>query len=265
MNNLEFYRAIKNRHHVYGTSIISQSPLWPGILTSIGADFVFIDTEHVPLNRETVASLCRYYNSVEIAPLVRIPSPDPIRACMALDAGAAGIVAPYIETTDQLRELAGAIKYGPIKGKKLCRLLENANSIDKSLHTYLHKRNESRVLIANIESVEAIEALDDLLSVKELDGLLVGPHDLSCSLGIPEQYDNPVFIEAVNEIFAKAKERNISAGIIMFYVSGFQQEIQWAREDATLILHSSDIATVAENIGKEMRTIKALVKNQQHK
>lgn len=258
MNNKDFSRALKNREHIYGTTIISQSPLWPGVIASMEIDFVFIDTEHIPFNRETVSWLCRYYNDVQVAPLVRIPSLDPIQACMAIDAGAAGIVAPYVETVDQLKELAGAVKYNPIKGKKLAQILNDTLPDKDNLSEYLRNRNAHKTLIANIESTEAIDNLDRLLQVKELDGLLIGPHDLSCSLGIPEQYEHPLFLEAVNEIFTKAKEENVSAGIIMFYSSGFEREKEWAAK-ANLILHSNDVNAIKETIGKEIEELKSVV------
>jgi 4-hydroxy-2-oxoheptanedioate aldolase len=70
---------------------------------STGLDFVFIDTEHIPIDRVTLSWMCQAYRLADLAPMVRIPEPDAYQACMALDGGASGIVAPYVETAEQAR------------------------------------------------------------------------------------------------------------------------------------------------------------------
>src|SRR5690554_5388601 len=98
MTGSELKSALKNGQTVCGTAMVSQSPLWPEVLAATGLDFVFIDTEHTPLGRESVATACRLYKAAGLAPIVRIPSPDPYLASMVLDGGASGVIAPYIET-----------------------------------------------------------------------------------------------------------------------------------------------------------------------
>src|SRR3954462_11582984 len=90
--------ALRGAQRVIGTLIVSDSPRWPGQIAQIGLDFVFIDTEHVALDRQPPAWVCQTYSALGRPPIVRIPSPDPFAATMALDGGAAGVVAPYIET-----------------------------------------------------------------------------------------------------------------------------------------------------------------------
>jgi 4-hydroxy-2-oxoheptanedioate aldolase len=110
---------LNSGRRVYGTAIASHSTGWAEVVRLSNLDFVFIDTEHIPLGRETVANMCARYAGMGIAPMVRIPSPDPNAACMALDGGASAIVAPYIESPEDVRALVGAVKYRPLKGKKL--------------------------------------------------------------------------------------------------------------------------------------------------
>lgn len=100
--------------------------------------------------------------------------------------------------------------------------------------------------------------LNDILKVPGLDAVLVGPHDLSCSLGIPEQYADPVFVEAVDEIIRKACEHDIAAGIhLIFPESGMEQEIRWAQAGANLIVHSADAIAFRNTMRKEIEHIKA--------
>ncbi|MCC6494547.1 MAG: aldolase, partial [Pirellulales bacterium] len=178
---------------VYGTLVTANSPVWPGMLARTGLDFVFIDTEHVPLDRETVSWMCRTYGALGLAPVVRIGSPCPVAACQMLDGGAAGVIAPYVETPDQVRALVGAVKHRPVKGGRLPGVIAGGAECEPALRTYLDRRNSAQLCIVNIESTPALERLDEILAVDGLDVVLIGPHDLSCSLGVPEQYDHPRF------------------------------------------------------------------------
>ena len=256
MNGQEIIHAFRNGGYVYGTAILSPSTLWPRIVASTGLDMVFIDTEHVPLNRETVSSMCHVYRALNLAPVVRIPSPDPYQACMVLDGGATGIIAPYVETADQVQKLAGAVKYKPVKGEKLNSLLDGKQPFEPGLADYISHQNQENVLIVNIESAPAIEALDDILSVKGLDAVLVGPHDLSCSLGIPEQYQHPLFLQSVETIIKKARLRKIGAGIHTWEAVGFDQEILWAKMGANFIMHSSDLLLFRDALNKDLGKLK---------
>ena len=256
MNGKEIALALKKGEYVYGTAILSPSPVWPRVVESLGLDFVFIDTEHTPLNRETVSSMCQVYSALDLAPLVRIPSPDPLSACMALDGGASGIISPYVETVEQVKALVGAVKFKPIKGEKIKDMNEGTNGLSNELAKYLEEINSDNVLVLNIESVPALNALDEILSIQGIDALLVGPHDMTCSLGIPEQYDHPLFKAAVNTIIKKARKKKVGVGIHAFYPSGFKQEIEWAKQGANLIVHSSDIIAFKTAIQCEMDNIK---------
>lgn len=256
MNGKELRNRLKNGDCVYGTAMISQSPLWPGIIASAGMDFVFIDTEHTALGRETVGEVCHLYKGHGVAPVVRIPSPDPYQATMVLDGGATGVIAPYIESAEQVRKLAGAVKYKPLKGERLSGFLEGKVDIEPELHSYLNKHNEETVLIVNIESTPALEALDEILSVEELDAVLVGPHDLSCSLGIPEQYHHPLFQEAIETIIDKARKNQVGVGIHVWDAVGHDREIEWIKRGANLVVHSNDLSLLSGTLRTNINNIK---------
>ena len=128
-----------------------------------GLDFVFIDTEHIALDRAQLSWMCQTYSALGLPPLVRIPSPDPYAATMVLDGGAAGVVAPYIETAEQVQALRGAVKMRPIKGQKLKQMLGGAKA-EPELEAYIEKGANERLLIVNIESTHAMAALDDILT-----------------------------------------------------------------------------------------------------
>ncbi len=259
MKGAEIRTRLRQGQTVYGTAIISQSSMWPAFLASTGLDFVFVDTEHTALGRESVNRICQSYKAVGLSPIVRIPSPDPYQATMVLDGGASGIIAPYIESPEQVRQLVGAVKYKPLKGDKLKNFLNGEKALEDDLLTYLNKSNANNVLIVNIESRPALDVLDEILSVEGLDGILVGPHDLSCSLGIFEQYHHPLFVQEIETLIRKARSKNVGVGIHVWDDVGFEQEIKWAQMGANLIVHSNDLSLLASllrtNLGKIKKTL----------
>ena len=242
MNGKQFREELHAGKRLYGTMIVSDSPRWPPVVSSLGLDFVFIDTEHTARDRETVSWLCQAYAALGLAPVVRIPRPDPYQACMALDGGAQGIIAPYVESVEEVRQMVGAVKYRPLKGKKLRAVLAGEAVLDAASAEYLAHYNENNSLIINIESVPALDALDEILAVPGLDGVLVGPHDLTTNLGVAEQYHHPAYIEAVDTIVRKCRERQIGVGAHVMYRDGAPQEIRWAQMGANLIVHWADIS-----------------------
>lgn len=259
MNGKEMKEKLHNGERVYGTMIVAESPRWPGAAKGAGIDFAFIDTEHPAHDREKMAWMCQLYTANGIVPVVRIPSPDPYEASIALDGGARGVIAPYVETVEQTRAHVGAVKYRPLKGARLHKHLSGEESLETELQEYLLGRSENNIAIVNIESIPALEALDNILDVQGLDAVLIGPNDLTTNMGIPNQYDHPRYIEAVDMIVAKARAKQIGVGNHIVYADGMEQEIRWAKMGMNLIVHSMDIVAFRNGIRQEIDTIKAAV------
>ena len=238
---------------LFGTLIVSPSARWPEAVCGCGLDFVFIDTEHIALDRADLSWMCQTYAALGLPPLVRIPAPDPYAAGMVLDGGAAGVIAPYVETVSQVQSLRGAVKLRPIKGQRLRQMLDGAEA-EPELQSYLANGAKDRLLIVNIESVPALEALDDILAVPDLDGVLIGPHDLSCSLGVPEQYAHPTFLKACETILRKARGAGVGAGI--HFWGDTDQQVRFLELGANLLIHSADITLFQKHLQEELEAIK---------
>lgn len=245
---------LKEGKNVYGTCISSFAPLWGRAVRNAALDFVFLDTEHIPLERMEVAYLCQLYRADGIASIVRIPSPDPYAACQMIDAGAEGVLAPYIESAEQVKAMAGALKYRPLKGEKLESMIENPEAADSDLAEYIRNYNKGNICLINIESKPAMDRLDDLLSVPGVDAVFIGPHDLSVSLGLPEMYDHPEFEAAVRLIIRKCREHQIAVGI--HFSESPDRQIKWVAEGANIIIHSSDIAIFSQQLQKDINQIR---------
>lgn len=254
MKGLEIRQALHRGDRIYSSAVVAASQNWPKVMATAGIDFVFIDSEHTPLGRETLAWMCRAFDAQGLPPVVRIPNHDPSEAAQVLDGGAGGFIAPYIETADQVRKLKAVARYRPLKGQRVDEAVADETSLEPELRAYLEARNQDTIFILNIESVPAIENLDEILAVGGVDSVLIGPHDLSCSLGIPEQYDHPRFDEAVRTIFQKARSQNVGAGI--HFWDSIPREIEWAGAGGNLIMHSADQTLFAKQLKQDIAQLR---------
>lgn len=257
MTGLELSQKLREGSRVYGTLVSSTSPRWIPLLSGMPVDFVFIDTEHIPIGRHDLAYMCYAFGAAGLPPIVRIASPDPYVAGQVVDNGAVAVVAPYVETAGQVRELVGAVKKRPLKGRKLAQEIDGSVAFEPELDAYVKKHNEGLSVIVNIESVPAIEALDDILAVEGLDAILIGPHDLSCSLGIPEQYDDPRFEATMIDLFKRARDAGVGAGVHSWMEA--KREAGWCAAGANLMIHSSDLWATRDGITHEINALRELM------
>lgn len=256
MTTQRFRNKIAEGENVFGTLVSSMSPHVPPVLSRVGLDFVFIDTEHISLNRENVSWMCNTFNALGIPSIVRIPEPDPYAATIAADCGASGVLAPYIETVEQVMGLRGAVKLRPLKGKRLQQVMSSESSSSPALKDYLKKFNQNLLLFINIESVPAMENLDNLLSVPDIDGIIVGPHDLSINLELPEQYEHPDYSAALKTIAQKTRERDLIAGIHFVDMGPAQLAVDWVNFGYNMLIQRADLVYLKNGLRDELNYIR---------
>lgn len=252
-------QKLLQRKTVYGTCITINAPRWPKLVAQANLDFVFLDTEHIALDRTELSKMCYTYRALGLTPIVRIPQPDPYRASQVIDDGAVGVVAPYLEKADEIKKLVGATKYRPLKGEKLNDIMDGKTRPSPELQAYLDAYNHGNLCIANIESMPAVEKLDKLLSTDGLDGVFIGPHDLSVNMGIPEQYDHPDFTKTVKTIIQKARKYTLGVGI--HFSLKPERQLHWIKEGINIVIHSSDMALFSQRLRSDMAVLKSMDKH----
>jgi 4-hydroxy-2-oxoheptanedioate aldolase len=247
---------IRERLHrgerVYGTHVCSlTNPLSAKMQALIPYDFVFVCNEHMPIDRTETAMLCQFYAAHGVSPAVRIPRPQAHWAAMALDAGAQGIVAPYLETVEEAGEMVGAVKYRPIKGRMLREILGGRRRPAPKTIEFLNRFNRNNYLIIGVESVAAYESLDALLALRGVDGVFVGPHDLTVSMEIPEEYGHPEFRRMLKDIVRRSRAAGLGVGI-QFSQSVVSDEVfhEFMDEGMNWILYGADVSLLVS----QMRT-----------
>jgi 2-keto-3-deoxy-L-rhamnonate aldolase RhmA len=181
----------------------------PRMLAAAGFDWLFIDTEHGPFNTETTHQVIRACLASPITPIVRVPDFQYDLAARALDSGAEGIIFPRTESPEQIAEAVSWVKYPPrgVRGFGLGAV--SNNYVDASMEEFIRHGNEQNIVIAQIESVAGLDAIEEIASVDGLDCLLLGPSDMSVSLGIPGRFEHPKFRAAFDRIVQVCNDKGL--------------------------------------------------------
>ena len=180
MNGEQLKQKVNGGGIVYGTMIsMGRNPGWGRTVGAFGLDYVIIDTEHAARSRSEVADYMAAFNYTGVVPIVRGPIPASHYVTMFLDAGAQGVLAPYCETVDEVKEVVGATKWRPLKGALAKKAVDLGEFPSLETKEYLENRNRNNVCIIGIESVPAIANLESILKVDGIDAIFVGPSDLS--------------------------------------------------------------------------------------
>jgi 2-keto-3-deoxy-L-rhamnonate aldolase RhmA len=247
---------LQRGERVYGTHIVSLgNPIDARLRTGLEADFAFICTEHMPIDRTEVSMMCQFYAAHGCSPIVRIPYPDPHGAAMVIDGGAQGILAPYVETVDEVKALVGAVRYRPIKGQFLRDMLDGKREPEVKLRNFFNRFNRDLYLILGIESVAAIDRLESLIGIDGVDGVFLGPHDITCSMEIPEEYDNPKFIRTVVDVIKRCRKLGRGVGIHMDQTQATCRAFHKA--GANFLLHGADVVLMRDRVNRDFRALRA--------
>ena len=251
-------QQIRNRLHdgrrVYGTHVCSlTNPVTARLQAQLPYDFAFICNEHMPIDRTETSMMCQLFQSNGISPCVRISHPCAIEAAKALDGGAQGIVAPYVETLEQVRELVGAVKYRPVKGARLEQYLSGERDVPSNVSEFFDRFNKHNYLIIGIESWSAYENLEALITTPGVDGVFVGPHDLSVSMELPEQYDHPDFLAAIHDIIRQCRAAHVGIGVHFGQTIKTDEDfIDLISKGMNWVLYGADIALITAGMTKSL-------------
>jgi 2-dehydro-3-deoxyglucarate aldolase/4-hydroxy-2-oxoheptanedioate aldolase len=193
---------------------ITANPLVVRLLANAGYDFVFIDCEHNHIDPRPLMEIVQMARVCGISPIVRPRNTTYELIAGMLDAGADGLIVPRVESREQAERLVSYAKFPPL-GVRGCGTNANLDFQPPDWPKALPWLNDQMLLAPQVESPAAIEALDGILSVPGVDVALVGPLDLSISLGVPGQFNDPKFIAAVDRVIAICKKHNTTAGIVL--------------------------------------------------
>jgi 2-keto-3-deoxy-L-rhamnonate aldolase RhmA len=191
-------------------------------LANAGHDFVWVDMEHAMFNWETTQTLVQYARLVGITPLVRVTDLSYTMVARALDSGAIGVIIPRVDAADQIRDAVSYARYPPLGRRGAGG--EGRYGFERRLPAdAVEEVNAATVVVVQVETVEAVERIDEFAAVDGLDVICVGPQDLSISLGVTGQFDHPTFVEAIEHVMRRVSAAGKVAGMVERDARRFQR------------------------------------------
>lgn len=206
-------QALDERRLVVGHMAMEFTvPNLAALLRPLGLDFVLFDLEHTGLSLETLAPLLVSCRLAGLPAVVRVPGPTGHFVSRCLDLGALGIMMPNVKSAEEARRFVSAAKYPPLGSRGMG--LGGAHTLYQvpDSREYADWANAQTVLMAQIESPEAVEAIDEILEVPGIDVGWVGQNDLTLSMGILGQFEHPDFVAAQRKVAQACAQHGKGAG-----------------------------------------------------
>jgi 2-dehydro-3-deoxyglucarate aldolase len=239
-----------------GSWINSASPIVAELMAAQGFDFLTVDAEHSAVDVAQTQTLFQAIRSGNPAcvPLVRVAGCDYSEMKRFMDAGAAGIICPLVNTADEARTVVDAVKYPPEgrRGVGFCR----DNDYGARLAKRVQRANSETLVVVQIEHIEAVRNIDAILSVPGVDVAFIGPYDLSASMGITAQFDHPAYRTAKRHVLAACRRHGVVAGIHVVQPE-VAQVLKAIREGYRFIAYSLDITMLSVACERGLADIKS--------
>lgn len=198
MASLSLKQKLTGKRLTIGSWITMAHPAIAEIMARAGFDWLTIDLEHSVITIREAEELIRIIALHDVPPLVRLTSNDPDQIKRVMDAGAHGVVVPMVNSRTEAEHAVAAVYYPPTgrRGVGLAR----AQGYGTAFADYRRWLDNEAVVIVQVEHIEAVENLEAILSTPGVDGFIIGPYDLSASMGIPGQFDDPRLNQAIERV-----------------------------------------------------------------
>ncbi|WP_436344830.1 HpcH/HpaI aldolase family protein [Natronorubrum sp. FCH18a] len=237
---MTFHSALRDREPLVGTWVALSDPAIAELSAHLEFDAVMIDGEHSTNSIETITEMARAIDAADVdtdpGAIVRLSENDPTEIKRVLDAGVDGVMAPMIDTPEDARALVEATRYPPegVRGVGYGRGTEYGEAFPE----YVERANDELVAIAQIETEAGLENVAEIAAVDGLDGLFVGPADLSAALGIFGETAGDEFLEAVDRVLEAGHAADKPVATLAFE----EDEIQrWVDRGFDFVLAGVDI------------------------
>lgn len=244
---------LKNNELTIGSWITIGHPAIPEILSTAGFDWLVIDIEHTTIDYAMVQMLITTIQSKGMSALIRVSKNEEVVIKRVLDAGADGIIVPLVCSKEDAEQAVAYAKYPPV-GKRGVGLAR-AQSYGTGFESYKKWVDENLVVIAQIEHIDGINNLAEIVTVEGIDGTIIGPYDLSGSLGIPGEYNQPIVIDALQKFKRVCKELGISMGYHVIEPD-YRLVLEKQKEGYNFIAFSTDFFFMGKTATKEMQLLR---------
>jgi 2-dehydro-3-deoxyglucarate aldolase/4-hydroxy-2-oxoheptanedioate aldolase len=224
------------------------------IIAHAGADFAIFDMEHSGWSTETVKSLFTACHGTNVIPMARVPATQYHLISRVLDSGAMGIMVPMVESEEQARVIALSAKYPPVGRRGAAFGVAHDDYTGGDVAEKIRSANAEGLLIAQIETADGVEQVEQIAAVEGIDVLWIGHFDLTNSLGIPAQFDHPRYQTAVARVLAACERHGKAAG---FMVASVDEAADKLKRGFRCIAYWGDIWIYQQALTQSITRIRA--------
>jgi 2-keto-3-deoxy-L-rhamnonate aldolase RhmA len=245
-----FRSKLQQGETLFGSIVSMPCAASAEILADVGYDWLFIDTEHGPLGTNELATIIQSVDH-RIPCVVRVTTAEESQIKRALDLGATGIIAPQVNTAEQAAAVVSYCRYAPegTRGVGIGR----AHGYGTKFQSYVGKANQETTVIVQIEHIDAVQAVESIVQVPGIDAILLGPYDLSASLGKMGKVDDPEVIAAIDRVTEVCQKAKLPLG----YFGVNAEAVQAYKEKGyTLLVTGTDALFMIQSAKRTLKQIK---------
>ena len=239
--------AIEKKQCAIGTFLGAANPSIVEIMGYTGLDFVVIDTEHGPYDTMPMSDLIQAAEGKGLSPVVRVADLTHKEIQRALDNGAEGIIIPCLRDVDDFRKAVDLAKFAPLGNRGFIKGrgsgFGNEPWASGSLTEYMENSNDKVLLLPQCETKEALDSIEEIVQIEGIDGIFIGPFDLSICMGISGQFDASEFKEAVDRILSACKQ---AGKLCMMFTSTPEEARRYIEKGFDAVANSIDTIVFAQ-------------------
>lgn len=251
----DFRSRVRSGERLLGTMLTLPSPAVAEILAGAGFDWLFIDAEHGPLETADIAAVLQAAGR-DSACVVRVPAAAEVPIKKVLDLGADGVIAPQVNTAEQAAEVVRFARYAPEGARGVG--LGRAHGYGYRFAEHLASANDAIAVIVQAEHVRAVENIQAIVAVEGVDAVLLGPYDLSASLGRIGQVEHPDVVAALDHVV----ETCMAAGMPLGFFGVSAEAVQpYVRRGVTLIVAGVDAMLLGDAAAGLCSALKSLTRD----
>jgi 2-keto-3-deoxy-L-rhamnonate aldolase RhmA len=247
---LSFRARLRAGERLIAPLVTLNTPPVAELLAEVGFDWLFVDAEHAPFGTSHMQALMQAAGATPC--VVRLAAGEDLHVKRALDIGAAGVIAPQVNSADHAGRIVQAAKYAPVGQRGLG--IARAHRYGLKVREYMESANEDTAVIVQAEHEDAVRRIRDIVRVPGVDGVLIGPYDLSASLRLPGKVDHPVVRDAIARVRTACLDAGIPIGIFGLDAAAVKPYIE---QGFTMIVVGVDTVL----LGQAAATLLSVVRN----
>ncbi|MHB8104014.1 MAG: HpcH/HpaI aldolase family protein [Dehalococcoidales bacterium] len=246
-------KKLQRRELTLGSWLTLGNTATAEIMAKAGFEWLVVDMEHSVITLDIAQQLIQVIEGCGVIPLVRVGENDPTVIKRVMDAGAYGVIVPMVNSKELAEAAVNAVKYPPVgaRGVGLARAQGYGNSFDE-YRDWLAKES---VVIVQIEHIDAVNNLEEILAVKGVDGCIIGPYDLSGSLGVPGNFEHKDVAAALKKVEKTCAEKKVSLGYHVIQPD-YQLVLDKIAKKYTFMAFSLDILFLGNSCREQMKKLK---------